>query len=110
MKLFGISLLTFQQKVKELSVRKVLGAGLPGILLLVVGDFTRLIALAVVLATPLAWWLMTEWLQNFGYRVDIHPIVFVGSGMVLILVALITLSYFTVKAAKLNPAETLKNE
>ena len=108
--LFGMSLLTFQQKVKELSVRKVLGASLSGILVLLVGDFTKLIALAVMLATPLAWWLMSDWLQNFSYRVSIHPFVFIASGVVLIVVAWVTLSYFTVKAAKLNPAETLKNE
>ena len=70
----------------------------------------RVIALAVLLATPLAWWLMSDWLQNFTYRVTIHPFVFIVSGIILILVAWITLSYFTVKAAKLNPAETLKNE
>lgn len=108
--LFGMSLLTFQQKLKEFSVRKVLGASLSGILVLLVGDFTKLIALAVLLATPLAWWLMSDWLQNFTYRVTIHPFVFIVSGIILILVAWITLSYFTVKAAKLNPAETLKNE
>lgn len=108
--LFGMSLLTFQQRVKELSIRKVLGAGLSGILLLLVGGFTRLIALAVLLATPVVWWLMNDWLQNFSYRVSIHPVVFVASGVTLILVAWITLSYFTVKAARLNPAETLKNE
>jgi len=108
--LFGMSLLTFQQKIKELSVRKVLGASLSGILVLLVGDFTRLIAIAVVLATPLVWWLMNDWLQNFSYQVSIHPLVFMISGFVLIIIAWITLSYFTVKAARLNPAETLKNE
>lgn len=108
--LFGMSLLTFQQRIKELSVRKVLGASLPGILVLLVGDFTKLIALAVLLATPLTWWLMSDWLQNFSYRISIHPLVFVASGVVLIFVAWITLSYFSVKAAKLNPAETLKSE
>lgn len=108
--LFAMSLLTFQQKIKELSVRKLLGASVGSILLLLVGDFTRLIALAVILAIPLAWWLMTEWLQNFSYQVAIHPFIFVGSGLLLVAIAWMTLSYFSVKASRLNPADTLKNE
>ena len=108
--LFGMSLLTFQQKIKELSVRKVFGATLANMLVLLVGGFTRLIVVAVLLATPLAWWIMHSWLQNFSYRISVHPIVFVSSGFTLILVAWVTLSYFTIKASRLNPAETLKNE
>lgn len=108
--LFGMSLLTFQQKIKELSVRKVLGASLPDLLLLLVGDFTKLIVLAVVLAIPLAWWLMHQWLQNFSYQVGIHPLVFAMSGLALVFIAWATLSYFTIKASELNPAETLKSE
>ncbi|MEX1241520.1 MAG: ABC transporter permease [Cyclobacteriaceae bacterium] len=108
--LFGMSLLTFQQKIKELSVRKVLGATLANMLVLLVGGFTKLIIVAVLLATPLAWWIMNSWLQNFSYRISIHPLVFAGSGLALILIAWVTLSYFTVMASRLNPAETLKNE
>ncbi|MDQ2657685.1 MAG: ABC transporter permease, partial [Bacteroidota bacterium] len=108
--LFGISLLTFRQKTKELSVRKVLGATVLNILVLIVGDFTKLIVVAVLLATPVAWWIMREWLGNFSYKVPIHPLIFVGSGLVLVLIAWLTLIYFTVKASRLNPAETLKAE
>lgn len=108
--LFGMSLLTFHQKVKELSVRKVLGASVGHILVLLVGDFTRLILLAVFLGAPLAWWIMSRWLQNFTYQVSIHPLVFIGSGLMLLFIAWATLSYFTIKASQLNPAETLKNE
>lgn len=108
--LFGISLLTFQQKIKELSVRKVLGATLRSILVLLVGDFTKLIILAVVLATPIAWWLMSGWLSNFSYQISIQPLVFIASGLLLILIAWATLAYFTVKASRLNPAETLRSE
>lgn len=108
--LFGISLLTFQQKIKELSVRKVLGATLSNMLVLFVGNFTRLILLAVVLATPFAWWIMDRWLLNFAYRISIDPLAFVISGLALIAIAWVTLSYFTVQTARLNPAETLKNE
>ncbi len=108
--LFGMSLLTFQQKIKELSVRKVLGASTGSILILLVGAFTKLIFLAVLLATPLAWWLMHDWLKNFSYQIDISPVTFIASGLSLIFISWLTLSYFTVRAAQLNPAETLKNE
>ena len=108
--LFGISLLTFQQRIKELSVRKVLGATVRNMLVLFVGDFTKLIVVAVLLATPVAWWIMDNWLENFSYRIVIHPLVFLASGIVLVFIAWVTLSYFTVKASRLNPAETLKNE
>ena len=108
--LFGMSLLIFQQRTKELSVRKVLGASLPSLLVLLVGGFTKLIVIAVVIATPFAWWIMDKWLQNFSYQVSIHPLMFMFSGLLLIVVAWVTLSYFTISASRLNPAETLKNE
>jgi len=108
--LFGMSLLSFQQKIKEFSVRKVLGASVPAILVLMAGRFTKLITLAVVLATPLAWFIMNNWLRNFTYQIHIHPVIFIISGLILVLSAWITLSYFTVKASRLNPAETLKSE
>lgn len=110
MGLFGMSLLTYQQKMKELSIRKVLGATLANIMVLLIGDFTKLILLAVVLATPFAWWIMNNWLKNFSYQIDIDPLTFIISGLGLVVVAWVTLSYFTVKASQLNPAETLKNE
>jgi putative ABC transport system permease protein len=108
--LFGMSLLTFQQKVKELSVRKVLGASLPDILVLLVGDFTRLILAAVFLATPFAWFVMRNWLENFSYHIDVPAFTFILSGLALLLVAWLMLSYFAFRALQLNPAETLKNE
>ena len=108
--LFGMSLLTFQQKAKELSVRKVLGASLASILLLLIGNFTKMIVLAVLLAIPFTWWIMRNWLKNFSYKIDIEPLTFMVSGVILVLIAWLTLSYYTVKASRLNPAETLKNE
>lgn len=108
--LFGMSVLTFQQRIKELSVRKVLGATLMNILVLQLGDLTRLILIAVVLATPVSWWAMNDWLKNFSYQINIHPLTFAASGLMLIVVAWLTLGYFSVKAARLNPAETLKSE
>jgi putative ABC transport system permease protein len=108
--LFGMSMLTFQQKVKEISVRKVLGATPTDLLVLLLGNFTKLIVLSIVIAIPLVWWIMDGWLGNFSYQVDIHPLIFVGSGLVLISISWVTLSYFGLKASRLNPAETLKSE
>ena len=79
-------------------------------LVLLLGDFTKLVLVAVVIATPLSWYVMNEWLKNFSYKVNIHPLVFVISGLILIVISWATLSYFTVKATRLNPAETLKSE
>lgn len=108
--LFGISMLTFQQRLKEISVRKVLGATSMNLFVMLVENFTKLILVSVVISTPIAWWGMNAWLDNFGYKINIHPLIFIISGLVLISVSWITLSYFGVKASRLNPADTLKNE
>jgi putative ABC transport system permease protein len=108
--LFGMSMLTFQHRVKEVSVRKVLGATALNLLVLLLGNFTRLVVIAVVVATPFAWWMMDRWLDNFSYQVTISPLVFLTAGLALVVISWFTLSYFTVRASRLNPAETLKNE
>ncbi len=108
--LFGMAMISFNQRTKEVSVRKVLGASIAQLTVLLVGDFTRLILIAIVIATPFAWFLMDWWLNNFTYQVGIHPAVFLASGLVLILIAWVTLGYFTFKTVRVNPAETLKNE
>lgn len=108
--LFGMAMIAFNQRTKEVSVRKVLGASIVQLIVLLIGDFTRLILVAVVVATPFAWFLMDWWLSNFTYQVDIHPAIFLVSGLILILIAWITLGYFTFKTVRVNPAETLKNE
>ncbi len=108
--LFGISLLTFHQKIKELSVRKVLGASGFNLLILLLGNFTRLILVSIVLAIPLVWWGMSKWLDNFNEKITINPLVFLMSGATLLIIAWVTLLYFSIRASRLNPAETLKNE
>lgn len=108
--LFGMAMLTFSQRTKEVCIRKVLGASVGGLVVLLLRDFTKLIVLAVLLATPLAWWMMDKWLDNFIYQVGIQPLVFVVSGFSLIAIAWVTLGYFTMKTSKANPAEILKNE
>jgi putative ABC transport system permease protein len=108
--LFGMAMITFHQRTKEVSIRKVLGAPVQQVIVLLLSDFTKLIFLAILMAVPLAWWVMDKWLDNFTYHVGIHPAVFLISGLMLIFISWITLSYLTLKASRINPAETLKNE
>jgi len=92
------------------SVRKVLGAEFFSIIVLLLKDFTILILVAIAIATPVVYWLMNNWLQNFAYRVAVNPLIFVASGLLLILLSWITLSFLTFTMARINPATTLKNE
>ena len=108
--LFGMAMLLFYQKIKEIGVRKVLGASPYSLLVLLLGGFTKLILIAIAIATPISWYIMDNWLDNFSYQVKIQPPVFIFSGFVLVLVSWITLSYFTIRASQLNPAEVLKSE
>jgi len=108
--LLGMAALAFRQKVKEVSVRKVLGATLANLTILLLKDFTRTIVIAIVLAVPFVGWLMSRWLQNFAFHIAINPLVFAVSGLLLIVIAWGTLSYLTLKIARVNPAETLKSE
>ncbi len=108
--LLAIASLMFRQKTKEVSIRKVLGATLLEIMLLLIKDFTRIVIIAVLLATPVIWWIMNSWLENFTFRTPINPLIFVGSGALLLVVAWVTLSYLLWRISLVNPAETLKNE
>jgi len=108
--LLGLVTLTAYQRTKEIGIRKVLGASVVGIVQLLSKDFLKLVLLAIVIASPLAWWAMQKWLQGFAYRVDIHWWVFVSAGVTAILIALITLSFQAIKAAVANPVKSLRNE
>ena len=108
--LLGIAALSFRQRTKEVSIRKVLGASLSNLIVLLIRDFTKLVLVAILLAVPLVWWVMNDWLKNFSYRIDISPVVFIATGVGLVLIAWITLGILTVKTARVNPAETLKSE
>jgi putative ABC transport system permease protein len=108
--LFAMAMLTFNQRLKEISIRKVLGASVSGLIFLLLNDFTKLIIIAILIATPVAWWMMDRWLDNFIYQVGIHPMVFVISSLILLVISWITLSYFTLKTSRINPTETLKGE
>lgn len=108
--LFGLAAYTAEQRKKEIGVRKVLGSSVSDIVQLLSKDFMRLVILALLIATPVAWWFMQNWLQSFAYRIDINLWVFVIAGIVAICIALLTVSFQAVKAAVANPVKSLKTE
>lgn len=108
--LFGLSTFTAEQRVKEIGIRKVLGATESGIVALLTKDFLKLVAISFVIAVPFAWWMMSKWLQDFAYRIDISIWVFVMAAGVAILITLITVSFKAIKAAVANPVRSLRAE
>ncbi|MBO3699636.1 ABC transporter permease [Roseivirga sp. E12] len=108
--LFGLSAFTAEQKTKEIGVRKVLGASIGGIVLLLSKQFSQLIGVAVILAVPVAYYLMSSWLSDFEYRVDINWVWFLVSALAAIMIALLTVTFQSVKAATINPANSLRYE
>jgi putative ABC transport system permease protein len=108
--LFGLSSYSVHQRIKEISVRKVLGASVRNILLLLSGRFIRLALISLLIAFPLAWWMMNSWLNGFSYRTTLGIDIFLKAGAVTILITLITISFQSVKAALAKPAKSLKSE
>lgn len=110
MGLFGLALFTVKKRAKEISVRKILGASTSHIAAMLGRDFIVLIIIAIIIASPLAWYFMNQWLQGFAYRVPISGWVFVLAGLTAILIALVTVGFQSIKAALANPVASLKNE
>jgi putative ABC transport system permease protein len=108
--LFGLAAFTAEQRTKELGVRKVLGASVSSLVLLLSTTFTRLVLIAFVLAVPLAYISMNRWLEAFAYRIQIGPGVFLLAVCAVLLIALASVSYQAVKAARVNPVDSLKYE
>lgn len=108
--LFGLSAFSALQRTKEIGVRKVLGASVSNILLLLSKEYFLLILLAVIIGTPLTYFVMDGWLNNFAYRTDIGPLIFAASAIIVLAVALLTVSYQTIKSARTNPSTTLRCE
>jgi putative ABC transport system permease protein len=110
MGLFGLAAFSARQRIKEIGIRKVLGAGIRDITTLLSKDFIILVLIAIVIASPLAWWGMHNWLQAFAYRTGISWWVFLLAGAAAILIALCTISFQSVRAAIANPVESLRAE
>jgi putative ABC transport system permease protein len=108
--LFGLAAFVAQQRVKEIGVRKVLGASTAGIVGLLSKDFLRLVIIALVIASPLAWYFMHKWLDNFAFRINISWWIFVAAGVLALVIAFVTISAQSLKAALANPVESLRSE
>jgi putative ABC transport system permease protein len=108
--LFGLSTFVVERKIKEIGIRKVLGASVSGIVGLLSEDFVKLVLLSVLIASPLAWYFMRHWLQNFAYHITIGWWEFAAAGMMAVLIALTTVSIQSIKAATANPVKSLRTE
>jgi len=108
--LFGLATYTAEQRIKEIGVRKVLGATISNIVSMLSKDFMLLVFIASALAIPLAWWAMNKWLQDFAYRIDIGWWIFLAAAVIALLIALITVSSQAIKAALSNPVKSLRTE
>jgi putative ABC transport system permease protein len=108
--LFGLVSFATEQRNKEIGIRKVLGATVSSIIFMLSNSFAKLVVIAFVVATPLAWWAMNKWLQNFAYRADLGWWVFALAGGTVLLIALLTVSTQAIKAALANPVDSLRYE
>ncbi|WP_338875974.1 permease prefix domain 2-containing transporter [Spirosoma sp. SC4-14] len=110
MGLFGLATFTAEQRTKEIGVRKVLGASTGNIVVLLSQDFLKLVVVALIIASPIAWWAINEWLQDFAYKVDLTWWVFALAGLIAMLITLLTISFQSFRAALTNPAKSLRTE
>jgi len=108
--LFGLITLVAAQRTKEIGVRKVLGATVTSIVGLLTGDFVRLVVYAIVIALPVSWWAMDKWLQGFAYKTEIKWWFFALSALFALTIALVTVSFQSIKAALMDPVKSLKSE
>ncbi len=108
--LLGLAIFTAQQRTKEIGVRKVLGASVTSIITLLSKDFLKLVLVAVLIASPLAWWAMSRWLADFAYKISLEWWVFALAGLFAIGIALLTVSFQSIKAALMNPVKSLRSE
>ncbi len=108
--LFGLAAFTAQKRQKEISIRKIIGASVNNIAIMLSADFLKLVLLAVLVAFPLAWWAMHAWLQGFAYRINIGAGIFIVAGGLIIGITILTISYQAIRAAMANPVKSLKTE
>jgi ABC-type antimicrobial peptide transport system permease subunit len=108
--LFGLAAYTTERRTKEIGIRKVLGASIPGLARLLSRDFLILVSVSCIIAFPLGWWMMHNWLQDYDYRIKINWFIFIAAGLLALLIALITVSFQAIKAAMTNPVKNLRTE
>lgn len=110
MGLFGLAGFSARQRVKEIGIRKILGASVTNITTLLSKDFVRMVIIAILIASPIAWWVMKAWLDNFAYRTPVNWWIFVIAGIIAVGIALLTVSFQPIKAAIENPVENMRSE
>jgi len=108
--LFGLATLSAERRKKEISIRKVLGASVPAIATKLSSDFLKLVVIAVLIASPAAWWAMNKWLENYPYRIAINGWIFFFATIIVLLIALVTVSFRSINAAAANPVKNLRTE
>ncbi len=108
--LFGLAAFTAEQRTKEIGIRKVLGASVGGVVSLLSKDFIKLVLVAIVIACPIAWWVMNNWLAGFAYRITIEWWMFAAAGLAAVVITLLTISFQAVRAAVVNPVNSLRDE
>lgn len=108
--LFGMASFMAEQRKKEIGVRKVLGATVFGIWQMLSKDFIRLVLISIIISTPIAWYVMNSWLQNYTYRSEIPAAIFIAAGLISIVITLLTVSFQAIKAALMNPVRSLRSE
>lgn len=108
--LFGLAAFMAEQRSKEIGVRKVLGSSVIGIVIMLCTDFIKLVLIALLIAVPIAWWGMSRWLEDFTYRIEVSWWIFALTGVISILIALLTVSTQAIRAARTNPVNSLRNE
>ena len=110
MGLFALASLMFANKAKEVGIRKVLGAQPANLVIMLLKNFTFLVMLGIIIAIPIAWVIMSNWLQNFNFRIDLDPAIFILSAIGVIIIAWITLGYLTIRTATANPIDSIRDE
>ncbi|HEY3430032.1 MAG TPA: FtsX-like permease family protein, partial [Cyclobacteriaceae bacterium] len=110
MGLYGLSIYVAERRVKEIGIRKVMGASVTGIVALLSKEFIKLVIVAFVIAVPLGYYAMNKWLLSFAYRIELNAFVFVLAGIISLLIAWATVSFESIKAAVSNPVKSLRNE
>ncbi len=108
--LFAVALMVIEQRTKEIGVRKVLGASITNIVYTLSQDFVKMVILSIAIATPLAWYAMQKWLDNYSYRIEISVWIFILVGLAAVFIALLTVGFQSIKAALMNPVKSLKSE
>jgi putative ABC transport system permease protein len=108
--LFGLAAFTTIQRTKEIGIRRILGASLSNITLLLAKNFLQLVGIAILIAMPLAWWAGKNWLQDFAFRIPVQLYIFIATAIITAFIALSTVAYHSLKAALTNPVKSLRTE